>query len=85
MQLIENKRTLNLETLKFMAEKVEGSFCFTLIDKDNNFYIVKGDNPITVYDFGDFYIYASTEQILNKALKKLRVKAKYSEISLSLR
>ena len=83
VQLIENKGTLNLETLKFMAEKVKGSFCFTLLDKHNNFYIVKGNNPIAVYDFGDFYIYASTEEILNKTLKKLRVKSKYSNITLS--
>ena len=83
VQLIENKGTLNLETLKFMAEKVEGSFCFTLLDKHNNFYIVKGNNPIAVYDFGDFYIYASTEDILNKALKRLKMKFKYSEITLS--
>ena len=83
VQLIENKGTLNLETLKFMAEKVEGSFCFTLLDNDNNFYIVKGDNPIAVYDFGECYVYASTEDILNKALKKLRIKSGYSKITLS--
>ena len=83
VQLIENKRTLNLETLKFMAEKVKGSFCFTLLDRYNNFYIVKGDNPINIYDFGNFYIYASTKEILNKAIKNLRIKLKYSEITLS--
>ena len=83
VQLIENKGTLNLETLKFMAEKVEGSFCFTLLDRENNFYIVKGNNPIAVYDFGDFYIYASTEEILDKTLKKLKIKSKYSKITLS--
>ncbi len=33
VQLIENKGTLNLETLKFMAEKVKGSFCFTLLEQ----------------------------------------------------
>lgn len=83
VQLIENKGTLNLETLKFMAEKVKGSFCFTLLDKHNNFYIVKGNNPIAIYDFGDFYIYASTEDILNKALKRLKIKLKYSKITFS--
>ncbi len=83
VQLIENKGTLDLETLKFMAEKVEGSFCFTLLDRENNFYIVKGNNPIAVYDFGDFYIYASTEEILDKTLKKLKIKSKYSKITLS--
>ncbi len=40
VQFIENKRTLNFGTLKFMAEKVMGYFCFTLLDKYNNFYII---------------------------------------------
>jgi len=83
VQLIEKKRTLNFETLKFVAEKVEGSFCFTILDKGNNFYIVKGNNPIVIYNFGDFYVYAYTEEILNKTLKKLKVKSKYSKIILS--
>ena len=71
VQLIEKKNTLNFNSLKYMAEKVEGSFCFTVLDRNNNIYLVKGDNPLAVVDAGGYYLYASTETILASALKKL--------------
>lgn len=83
VQLIDKEGTLDFDSLKFMAEKVMGSFCFTILGKNNEIYIVKGDNPMAVYDFGGFYIYASTKEILNKALIKLGIKAPYDEIKLS--
>ena len=83
VQLLEKERTLNFDSLKIMTEKVMGSFCFTILGKNNEFYIVKGDNPMAVYDFGGFYIYASTKEILNKALIKIGIKAPYDEIKLS--
>ena len=73
VQLIEKKNTLNFDSLKFMAEKVEGSFCFTVLDRQNNIYLIKGDNPLTIVDAGGYYIYASTETILGPALKKLGI------------
>jgi Glucosamine 6-phosphate synthetase, contains amidotransferase and phosphosugar isomerase domains len=73
VQLIEQKNTLNFDSLKFMAEKVEGSFCFTVLDSKNNIYLIKGDNPLAIVDAGGYYIYASTETILASALKKLGI------------
>ena len=73
VQLIEKKNTLNFNSLKYMAEKVEGSFCFTVLDRNNNIYLVKGDNPLAVVDAGGYYLYASTETILAGALKKLGI------------
>ena len=73
VQLIEKKNTLNFDSLKFMAEKVEGSFCFTVLDRQNNIYLVKGDNPLVIVDAGGYYVYASTAQILGTALKKLGI------------
>jgi len=72
VQLIEKYGVFNAEAIVKMAESIEGSFCFTLLDDENSLYIVKGNNPMAVYDFKDngFYIYASTEEILNKALKQ---------------
>ncbi len=58
-----------------MAEKVEGSFCFTILSKNNELYIVKGDNPITLIKFDGFYMYASTKEILMAAVKKLGLKS----------
>lgn len=64
VQLIEKQKTLNFNSIKFMAEKVEGSFCFTVLSNSNELYIVKGDNPMCIVHFNGVYIYASTKEIL---------------------
>ncbi|MCD7778412.1 MAG: hypothetical protein LUH47_07915 [Clostridiales bacterium] len=73
VQLIEKKNTLSFDSLKYMAEKVEGSFCFTVLDKNDSLYIVKGDNPMTIAEFNGYYIYASTVEILRKTLIILKL------------
>lgn len=75
VQLIEKKRALTFDSLKYMAEEVEGSFAFTVLSQDNELYFVKGDNPICIYHFPrtGLYLYASTESILKRALKKMRL------------
>lgn len=44
-----------------------------VLDSSNNLYIVKGNNPMCLYHYpkAGVYIYASTEEILLSALKKL--------------
>ncbi len=74
VQLIDSKNTLDFNSVKYMAETVEGSFCFTVLSKENELYIVKGDNPMAIARFDGFYIYASTVDILNKALRRLNLK-----------
>ena len=74
VQLIEQKNEVNFESVKYMSEKVAGSFCFTVLDKNNDLYIVKGDNPMCLVDCGGFYLYASTDKILFSALEKLKIK-----------
>ncbi len=73
VQLIEKKETLDTDSLKYMAEQLEGSFTITVLDQQDNLYFVKGDNPMCIYHFKSkgIYIYASTEEILLKALKKM--------------
>lgn len=58
-----------------MAEEVEGSFCFTVLDQENSLYIVRGDNPLCLVHFPTLglYVYASTEEILKKALTGTRL------------
>ena len=75
VQLLEQNRALNLNSLKEMAEQVEGSFAFTVMDARNNLYFVKGDNPLCIYHYPKtgIYLYASTEEILKKALDALRL------------
>lgn len=70
VQLIEKESTLDFNSLKAMAEKVKGTFTFTVLDQKNNLYIIKGNNPLCLYYFPKkgIYIYASTKPILEAAL-----------------
>ncbi len=70
VQLIEHKKKLNADSIKFMAETVEGSFSFSILDSENTIWLVKGDSPLSIIHFPDLklYVYASTEEILWKAL-----------------
>ncbi len=75
VQLLEAEKALSFDSLKKMAETVEGSFTFTLLDTDNNLYFVKGSSPMCIYHFPQigFYLYASTEDILLTAVRKLKL------------
>ena len=75
VQLLEQQKALDFDSLKAMAEKGEGSFVFTVLDKDNAIWFIVGDNPLCVMFYDGFLIYASTQEILCKAIKKLRLKA----------
>ncbi|WP_295067237.1 class II glutamine amidotransferase [Ruminococcus sp.] len=72
-QLIEKQGKLDFNSLKYMAETVEGNFCFTVLDQNNSLYIIKGSNPMYLLKFETIglYVYASTETIMRKALKQL--------------
>lgn len=72
VQILEKYGDLSEKTLAEMAGNISGSFVFTLLDSDNNSYFVRGNNPLALYKFkAGFYIYASTEQILDDALRML--------------
>ena len=72
VQLIEQQGKLEFNSLKSMAEDVHGSFTFTILDEENTLYFVKGSSPMYLIYFEklDLYVYASTESIMKKALKK---------------
>ena len=63
VQLLEQQKALDFDSLQAMAEKVEGSFVFTVLDKDNSIWFVVGDNPLCVMFYDGFLIYASTQEI----------------------
>ena len=73
VQLIERQHKLDFASLAHMAEQLEGSFTFTVLDKNNNLYFIKGDNPLCVYHYPNLglYFYASLETLLVQALKVL--------------
>ena len=75
VQLIEQKKALNLESLRYMAEQVEGSFTFTVLDQGDRLYVVKGDNPFCLLHFPSLglYLYASTEEILKRVISQMEL------------
>ena len=70
VQLLESQPRLNFDSIKYMAEKTEGSFSYSILDKKNNVYLVKGDSPLSIIHFpkSKLYVYASTDEILYKSL-----------------
>lgn len=90
VQILENQKQLNFKSIKYMAEKVKGSYSFTILDNKNNLYIVKGDSPISIFHFPEkkIYVYASTLSILWKALVDTELFAdlqlnKYEDVNIS--
>ena len=73
VQLLEKQNALSLDSLRYMAEQVEGSFTFTALSEDDKLYFVKGENPICIYHYPQrkLYLYASTEEILQDALAQM--------------
>ena len=85
VQLLEQKKQLHAESIKKMAELIEGSFVFTILRNDNTLFLVKGNNPLTLYHFPalGLYIYASTKSILDNALQKIHMMKNPCEIDVS--
>ena len=73
VQLLARSGEVSMDSLRDMAERLEGSFSFTVLDDQNNLYFVKGDSPLCLYHYqtSGVYLYASTKQILEKALQQL--------------
>ena len=72
VQLLEQQKALDFDSLAKMAEQVEGSFSFAVLDEQDALWIVKGDSPLSIAYFPEcgVYVYASTAEILNKALTR---------------
>ena len=85
VQLLEQEKQLYAESIKKMAELIEGSFVFTILRNDNTLFLVKGNNPLTLYHFPalGLYIYASTKSILDNALQQVNLSDKCCEIDVS--
>lgn len=78
VQLLEHYGEISFESIAEMAETVSGSFCFSILTDKNELYLVKGSNPLAIYDCGGYYLYASTADILDKTLEKLHISKKKS-------
>lgn len=76
VQLLERGGAITSRTLKHMAEKLEGSFTFTVLDHENSLYFVRGNNPLALYHFPaeGQYLYASTQEILDQGIEKMSLR-----------
>ena len=85
VQLLEQEKQLHTESIKKMEELVNGSFVFTILRNDNTLFLVKGNNPLTLYHFPKIgiYVYASTKSILDNALQKIHMMKNPCEIEIS--
>lgn len=75
VQLIEKEKEVSFTSISKMAGMLEGHFTFTILDQSNNLYFVKGENPLTIFHYSQlgFYLYASTDMILESALTALEM------------
>lgn len=74
VQLLERENTLDFSSLQTMAEQVQGTFVFTVLDRTNSLYFVRGENPLCLIHFPKerLYLYASTSKILLAAVNKIQ-------------
>ena len=74
VQLLEQANGVNLDTLRDVSELLRGSFTYTVLDAQEQLYIVRGNNPFCLYHFPKqkVYLYASTKEILNHALYEVQ-------------
>ena len=82
VQLLESQNKLNFNSIKYMAEKISGSFTLTLLDCTNNLYIVKGDSPLSILNFRQLglLVYASTDSILWRAITETHLMAAVKKV-----
>ena len=68
VQLLEQLGNISFQSIRNTAESLRGTLTLTVLDNRDELYIVKGNNPLTLYHFPRLgvYVYASTEQILKK-------------------
>ena len=85
VQLIESQHELSFDSLRYAAEQVRGYFTFTLLDRQDNLYFIKGESPLHLIYFPSLglYIYSSTKEIMSAAFKQIPVQfPKYEVIKL---
>lgn len=81
-QLLERSGGVDFTSMRSMAEQLEGTFTFTVLDEHNNLYFVRGNNPMCIIHFPKegFYLYASTHEILFMTLTKLGLDTKNFDV-----
>lgn len=73
VQLIESKKELTFDSLRYAAEQVRGYFTFTILDRQDDLYFIKGESPLYLIHFPSLglYVYSSTKEIMTTAFNHL--------------
>ena len=85
VQLIESQKELTFDSMRYAAEQVRGYFTFTILDRRNNLFFVKGESPLYLIHFPSLglYVYSSTKEIMTAAFKQIPAQfPKYEVIDL---
>ena len=86
VQLIESQHELTFDSMRYAAEKVRGYFTFTILDRADNLYFIKGESPLYLIHFPSLglYVYSSTKEIMAAAFKQIPAQfPKYEVIPVS--
>ena len=86
VQLIESQQELNFDSMRYAAEQVRGYWTFTLLDRADNLYFIKGESPLYLIHFPSLglYVYSSTKEIMVAAFKQIPARfPKYEVIPVS--
>ena len=75
VQLLEKFGRVDFKGLQEMAEELDGTFTITALTEKDDLYFVKGNNPMCIYHYPQvgLYVYASTEEILKKAMLQAKL------------
>lgn len=75
VQLLEQYGKVNFDSLKHMAEQLEGSFTITVLSARDELFFIKGNNPMCIWHYPEYgvYVYASTMEILQRAMLRTRL------------
>ncbi len=72
VQILQAAGTLDMDTLAELAQQLEGTFTLTVLDREDNLYFVRGNNPLCLVEFSHLglFVYASTAEILQEAIAR---------------
>ena len=83
VQLLEQSGKVNFTTIRNMVEMIDGSFAFTILNR-KGLYFVRGSSPLYICHFPKqgIILYASTQDILERALQKANFQAYHQPIDI---
>ena len=72
VQLLAQQGELSFRSIRNAVEPLRGTLTLSVLDGRDNLYIIKGNNPLTLYHFPrmGLYVYASTEQPFEVMLRE---------------